>query len=133
MAVLFAPARTISKTKVGATNWLLGLVIAALSYESSCLADCRKMLAWHYDLLRGFTPIILAVDLSNIKVSTMSREVILSIILAYRRGARVDDWGGLENRCGFRPTVGSNPTLSAGHKNPLVTKVTHYRRLQSVW
>ena len=29
------------------------------------------------------------------------------------RGARVDDWGGLENRCGLRATVGSNPTLSA--------------------
>jgi hypothetical protein len=25
----------------------------------------------------------------------------------------VDDWGGLENRCGLRATVGSNPTLSA--------------------
>ena len=33
-----------------------------------------------------------------------------------RRGARVDDWGGLENRCGLRTTVGSNPTLSAGRK-----------------
>jgi hypothetical protein len=45
----------------------------------------------------------------------------------------VDDWGGLENRCGLWATVGSNPTLSAGRKNPLVTEVTHYRRLQSVW
>ena len=23
----------------------------------------------------------------------------------------MDDWGGLENRCGLRSTVGSNPTL----------------------
>lgn len=30
-----------------------------------------------------------------------------------RRVARADEWGGLENRCGFRLTVGSNPTLSA--------------------
>lgn len=30
-----------------------------------------------------------------------------------RRGARVVDWGGLENRCAFAGTVGSNPTLSA--------------------
>ena len=25
----------------------------------------------------------------------------------------MDEWGGLENRCGLRATVGSNPTLSA--------------------
>jgi hypothetical protein len=30
----------------------------------------------------------------------------------------VDDWDGLENRCGLRATVGSNPTLSAGYKIP---------------
>ena len=30
-----------------------------------------------------------------------------------RRAARADEWDGLENRCGFRLTVGSNPTLSA--------------------
>src|SRR3546814_19992261 len=30
-----------------------------------------------------------------------------------RRGARVVDWYGLENRCAFTGTVGSNPTLSA--------------------
>ena len=30
----------------------------------------------------------------------------------------MDDWGGLENRCGLRATVGSNPTLSAGRKIP---------------
>ena len=28
----------------------------------------------------------------------------------------MDDWGGLENRCGLRPSVGSHPTLSAGRK-----------------
>ncbi len=28
----------------------------------------------------------------------------------------MDDWGGLENRCGLRATVGSNPTLSAERK-----------------
>jgi hypothetical protein len=59
-------------------------------------------------------------------------EAKLGIMLDNWRGARVDDWGGLENRCGFRPTVGSNPTLSAGRNNPQVTVVTHYRRLQSV-
>ncbi len=30
-----------------------------------------------------------------------------------RRGAGVVDRGGLENRCTFTGTVGSNPTLSA--------------------
>jgi hypothetical protein len=30
-----------------------------------------------------------------------------------RRGAGVVERGGLENRCGGDPTVGSNPTLSA--------------------
>ena len=30
-----------------------------------------------------------------------------------RRGARVVDWDGLENRCAGNGTVGSNPTLSA--------------------
>ena len=30
-----------------------------------------------------------------------------------RRGARVVDWDGLENRCACKRTVGSNPTLSA--------------------
>jgi tRNA(adenine34) deaminase len=30
-----------------------------------------------------------------------------------RRGARADEWGGLESRCGLRVTVGSNPTPSA--------------------
>ena len=29
------------------------------------------------------------------------------------KGARVDDWSGLENRRGFTPSVGSNPTPSA--------------------
>jgi hypothetical protein len=32
-----------------------------------------------------------------------------------RRGARVVEWGGLENRCAFAGTVGSNPTLSANY------------------
>ena len=30
-----------------------------------------------------------------------------------RRGARVAEWDGLENRCAGNCTVGSNPTLSA--------------------
>ena len=30
-----------------------------------------------------------------------------------RKGARAAEWDGLENRCGFVPTVGSNPTPSA--------------------
>jgi hypothetical protein len=30
-----------------------------------------------------------------------------------RRGARVVEWDGLENRCTGNRTVGSNPTLSA--------------------
>ena len=46
-------------------------------------------------------------------VYTEIMEAFLGIMLENRRGARVDDRGGLENRCGFRPTVGSNPTLSA--------------------
>ena len=34
-------------------------------------------------------------------------------VLAFRRGARVVEWDGLENRCAGNRTVGSNPTLSA--------------------
>ncbi len=30
-----------------------------------------------------------------------------------RRGARVVEWAGFENRCALTGTVGSNPTLSA--------------------
>ena len=36
-----------------------------------------------------------------------------SAIVASRRVARADEWGGLESRCGPRVTVGSNPTPSA--------------------
>ena len=36
------------------------------------------------------------------------------------------EWGGLENRCGFRVTVGSNPTLSASCKNPPITCRLHF-------
>ena len=38
------------------------------------------------------------------------------------RGARVDDWGGLENRCGLWATVGSNPTLSASKQPDFLSK-----------
>ena len=34
-----------------------------------------------------------------------------------RRGARVVEWGGLENRCGGNSTQGSNPCLSASFLN----------------
>jgi hypothetical protein len=34
-----------------------------------------------------------------------------------RRGARVVESGGLENRCTRKGTVGSNPTLSARDSN----------------
>ena len=37
---------------------------------------------------------------------------------SFRRGARVVEWGGLENRCTLAGTVGSNPTLSAIHQGP---------------
>ena len=32
------------------------------------------------------------------------------------------DWGGLENRCAFAGTVGSNPTLSASYPYNTVLK-----------
>gem|GEM_PF-4017806 len=35
-----------------------------------------------------------------------------------RRGARVVESGGLENRCARKCTVGSNPTLSAENRKP---------------
>ena len=35
------------------------------------------------------------------------------ILLATRRGARVVEWDGLENRCARKRTEGSNPSLSA--------------------
>src|SRR6185312_3886631 len=42
-------------------------------------------------------------------------------VLAPRRGARVVDRDGLENRCARKGTVGSNPTLSANHLFLLVS------------
>ena len=36
-----------------------------------------------------------------------------AVLKMIRRGARAAEWGGLENRCTFIGTVGSNPTLSA--------------------
>ena len=38
---------------------------------------------------------------------------VLADSLPKRKGARADEWNGLEHRRGFRPTVGSNPTPSA--------------------
>ena len=35
------------------------------------------------------------------------------LLTDYRRGARVVEWDGLENRCGGNSTQGSNPCLSA--------------------
>ena len=43
---------------------------------------------------------------------------------ASRRGARVDDWGGLENRCSLAATEGSNPSLSAEYFIPPPEKST---------
>ncbi len=37
----------------------------------------------------------------------------MKMSLEQRRGARVVDRAGFENRCAFTGTVGSNPTLSA--------------------
>ena len=45
------------------------------------------------------------------------------IILMFRRGAGVDDRGGLENRCSLWATVGSNPTLSASMINEEALKI----------
>ena len=43
------------------------------------------------------------------------------------------EWDGLENRCGCKLTVGSNPTLSAkGHfqgVSPRLTKILNYKCL----
>jgi hypothetical protein len=46
----------------------------------------------------------------------MKLQSIATLLIAtpeIRRGARVVDWDGLENRSRCKPTVGSNPTLSA--------------------
>ncbi len=45
------------------------------------------------------------------------RETTYKVAAIGRRGARVVEWGGLENRCAFAGTVGSNPTLSAIFKS----------------
>ena len=45
--------------------------------------------------------------------SSSVRFAELADSLARRKGARAAEWDGLENRCGFVPTVGSNPTPSA--------------------
>ena len=54
--------------------------------------------------------------------------VLRGIIAFVRRGARVAEWGGLENRCSLRATVGSNPTLSA-KSIPTVHKLTTFARI----
>jgi hypothetical protein len=38
----------------------------------------------------------------------------------------VVEWDGLENRCGLRATVGSNPTLSAIYLTPTSGTTTHH-------
>jgi hypothetical protein len=53
-------------------------------------------------------------------------EAILPISRFPRRGARVADRGGLENRCACERTVGSNPTLSA--TSPVVQASLFYPR-----
>ncbi len=45
------------------------------------------------------------------------REILTRFFEESRRGARVVDWDGLENRCAGNRTVGSNPTLSANHQS----------------
>ena len=42
--------------------------------------------------------------------------IFLSTLRGAWRGARVVESGGLENRCAFTGTVGSNPTLSASSR-----------------
>ena len=47
-----------------------------------------------------------------------------------RRGARVVEWAGFENRCAFTGTVGSNPTLSASFylKSPYTTSAIWFAK-----
>jgi hypothetical protein len=42
-----------------------------------------------------------------------ARQCSMVECFGHRRDGRVDEGGGLENRCGFRPTGGSNPSPSA--------------------
>ena len=44
----------------------------------------------------------------------------------------MDERGGLENRCGLRATVGSNPTLSASTKAGLVNNLVFLFNTQDV-
>ena len=50
--------------------------------------------------------------------------------LEMRRGARVVDRGGLENRCTCKGTVGSNPTLSAIKLSDAVRRRLDIRKLR---
>src|ERR1700730_10685251 len=45
------------------------------------------------------------------KLTSIATSIIVTPEI--RRGARVADWDGLENRSRCKPTVGSNPTPSA--------------------
>ena len=67
-------------------------------------------------------PIFVADDIldevsQSVDVGSRGREfaVVASHASLRRRGARVVDWDGLENRSRCKPTVGSNPTPSACH------------------
>ena len=53
------------------------------------------------------------VDMTFGVLADRSRELLRSFFRHRRRGARVVDRGGLENRCAFAGTEGSNPSLSA--------------------
>ena len=55
----------------------------------------------------------LQANLKSCCSSSSVRFAELADSLARRKGARAAEWDGLENRCGFVPTVGSNPTPSA--------------------
>ena len=58
-------------------------------------------------------PIIAAIEAAGVGGPAVAGGGARPYKRAPRRGARVADRGGLENRCACKRTVGSNPTLSA--------------------
>ena len=91
----------------GAIHWarLSGLVFGADQPESGVFGSQMDMLGqrWYNAGLwveRG-------------ELAEPCRDLLRRFFEMQRRGARVADWGGLENRCAGNRTEGSNPSLSA--------------------
>ena len=94
-----------------------------------CMAGCSWHVANLIDVARC-TSRRLRIPNNRVRGAAFDRPVRSSAgRKPLRRGARVVDWDGLENRCAFTGTVGSNPTLSAILSDTEAASCLHKREL----